>query len=355
MHQFSFLFTDLKVVELATALAGPITGTFLKELGADVIKIEPPHGDVSRLWKNSFEAPENQSSIYYDATNGNKKQFNLDLKDGSDRQKLNELLKSIDIVITNLSDRKSRRLGLHYEQLRQIKSDVILANITGYDPFSDKPAFDMMIQADSGLLSMTGHPGGLPAKVPIPIADILASHQLREGILCALLKRLKTGEGSEIQVSLIDSMVSALVNQAGNYLMGQHTPEPMGTLHPGIAPYGDMFEAADRVWLLLAIGSDKQFASFCTVLNCKHWQKDIRYRENKNRVKHREALNKDIRDLIRMQSAAYWLDRFHKYEVPAVLIRNLQEVLEDSSIQHMIIEEMKPDYTIRRVKTIAFK
>jgi crotonobetainyl-CoA:carnitine CoA-transferase CaiB-like acyl-CoA transferase len=126
-------------------------------------------------------------------------------------------------------------------------------------------------------------------------------------------------------------------------------------LHPGIAPYGDMFEAADRVWLLLAIGSDKQFTSFCTALNCEHWQDDIRYRENKNRVKHREALNKDIKELINKHSAAFWLDRFHKYEVPAVLIRNLQAVLEDSSIKHMIVEEMTTDYTIRRVKTIAFK
>ncbi len=354
MHPFGFLFKDLKILEVATALSGPFTATFFKELGASVLKIEPPQGDVSRSWKNNYEDRENQHSIYFDAVNGHKEIMQLDLKNEDDRKKFNRHVRSTDIVITNHSRRKARQLGLDYAQLKAIQPNLILANVTGYGPTSDKPAFDMMIQADSGLLSMTGHPEGLPVKVPIPIADVIASHQLREGILCALLKRFKTGEGSEIQVTLIDSMISTLVNQAGNYLMGHRIPQPMGTLHPSIAPYGDLFKTSDGRQLILAIGSELQFTRFCSAMDSLHWVDDPKYHDNRSRVQNRQLLSREIEVMISRHPVSFWLERFKKYSVPAAAIRNLQDVLDDPSLRHMITEETGGDHPVKRVKTVVF-
>jgi crotonobetainyl-CoA:carnitine CoA-transferase CaiB-like acyl-CoA transferase len=354
MGKFESLFEDLHVIELATALAGPITATFFKELGATVLKIEPPHGDVSRSWKNPFENKGVGTSIYYDSVNGHKNHLVLDLKKEIDQKKFQDYLQTCDILITNLSDRKAEKLNLTYAQIKKVKSDIILANITGYGAKSDKPAFDMMIQADSGLLSMTGYPDQKPAKVPMAIADILASHQLREGILCALLKKMQTGDGSEIQVSLIDSMISALTYQAGNYLMGRHIPQPMGTLHPGIAPYGDIFETADRKSLILAIGSDRQFADFCQALHRTQWIEDSRYHTNGDRVANRRLLTKDIQKVIGQFPADFWLSNLETHAIPAALIRNLGQVLDDPALRHLLVIEETDDHLIKRVKTVVF-
>ena len=354
MSKFEFLFKDLNVIELATALAGPLTATFLKELGANVIKIEPPHGDVSRSWKNSFESQAKDRSIYYDSVNGQKYNLVLDLKTDTDQKKFREYIKKCDILITNLSDRKSEKLNLTYTQIKEVKPDIILANITGYGPQSDKPAFDMMIQADSGLLSMTGYPDQKPAKVPFAIADVLASHQLREGILCALINKQQTGKGSEIQVSLIDAMISAFTYQAGNYLMGGQIPQPMGTLHPSIAPYGDIFETADHKWLILAIGSDRQFAEFCRVLNRSQWMEDNHYRTNSVRVANRLSLTEDIQKLIGEFPADFWISSLEKHKIPAALIRNLGEVLDDPALKHLVINEVTEEYAVKRIKTVVF-
>lgn len=353
MHKFNLLFKDLQVIEIATALAGPLTGTFLKELGANVIKVEPPTGDVSRNWKNPFEKDQ-ASSIYFDSVNGNKRTISLNLKNDDELRTVKEMIKKSDIVITNFTYRKAEEYGFLFHQLQAIKSDIILANITGYGPASNRSAFDMMIQADSGLLSMTGEPEGKPVKVPIAIADVLASHQLREGILCALLLRWQTGAGSEIQVSLIDSLLAAFVNQAGNYLMGNYIPKPMGTLHPSIAPYGELFQTKDGKWLLLAIGSEHQFQDFCSVISCYQWKEDPRFKLNQYRLKNRKDLSEQIAPIIAGDTAEHWLVTFEKYRIPAAIIRNLQEVLEDPTLRHLIKEEEKNGHEIHRIKTVVF-
>ena len=354
MGNLNFLLKDLRVIELATALAGPLTGTFLKELGANVLKVEPPQGDVSRSWKNPFEDQVGNTSIYYDSVNGQKNHLTLDLKNQSDQKRFHDYLVTCDILITNLSDRKAEELNLSYSQLKKIKPDIILANVTGYGPQCDKPAFDMMIQADSGLLSMTGYPDQKPAKVPIAIADILASHQLREGILCALIDRLQTGCGSEVQVTLFDCMISAFTYQAGNYLMGKQIPQPMGTLHPSIAPYGDVFVAADKKLLILAIGNDRQFSNFCQALNRPQWMEDSRYRTNGDRLANRQSLTENIQQLIAEFPSDNWISRLEKHKIPAALIRNLGEVLDDPAIKHMLVHEGTDNNPILRIKTVVF-
>lgn len=353
MQDFRSVFQNIQVIELATALAGPLTGTFFQEMGAQVLKIEPPQGDVSRNWRNPFEQ-DKESSIYYDAVNGNKKSITLNLKNRQDLKSLHQYLLQCDILITNFTRENAQKFGLTFADLQDHNPRIILGNITGYGPGKQKPAFDMMIQADAGLLSMTGHPEGPPAKVPVAIADILASHQLREGLLCALLKKMVSGQGSEIQVALIDSLVAALTNQAGNYLMGKYIPQPMGTLHPSIAPYGDLFRTADGKWLLLAIGSERQFQSFCQAVNRAAWITDFRYTTNNERLRNRQELDQAIQDVIRQKSAKDWLKTLADYEVPAALIRTLDEVLDDPELHHLIIEEVRDDRSIRRVKTAVF-
>ncbi|MCB0668342.1 MAG: CoA transferase [Saprospiraceae bacterium] len=353
MLDFASVFKDLKVVELATALAGPLTGTYFKELGAQVLKIEPPRGDVSRMWKNPFEK-DPATSIYYDSINGLKPCITLDLKNEKDRQKLELHISESDIIISNFTRKKALEFSVSYPDLQKIKSDIILANVTGYGPEVEKAAFDMMIQADSGLLSMTGYPHGLPAKVPLAIADILASHQLREGILCCLLKRLKTGEGSEIQVTLMDSLVSSFTNQAGNYLMGNFIPQPLGTLHPSIAPYGDIFLTADHKYLLLAVGSDVQFQRFCSAIQYQEWVEDGKFRTNQSRIENREQLGEEIGNILCTKSANEWIETFAEWQVPAARIRNLQEVLDDPALQHLIVKETGDSRLIKRMKTLVY-
>ncbi|NND34105.1 MAG: CoA transferase [Saprospiraceae bacterium] len=355
MNTFSSLFQNLKVVEFATALAGPQTGTFLMELGADVLKIEPPNGDVSRFWKNTFESEDQPESIYYNAINGRKKTIRLDLKDLTCRTNLEAHLTDAHVIITNFTRKKAAQFKLSYQDLIKINPDIILANITGYGQEDDRPAFDILMQAECGLLSMTGHSIAEPAKVPVPIVDILASHQLRSGILCAILNKKIHGKGAEIQVSLLDSAISGLANQAGNFLMGNQIPQPMGTKHPSIAPYGDIFTTADEQRILLAIGSERQFSALCQCIAAPSICRDQRFSDNKSRVINRIALSKLLAQIIRAHPLSSWLEKFRQHQVPAGVIKTLQDVLTDNRNQHMILSEKSPaNHVVRRVKNIVF-
>jgi crotonobetainyl-CoA:carnitine CoA-transferase CaiB-like acyl-CoA transferase len=355
MNDFTPIFKNLYIVELATALAGPQTGTFFMELGAQVTKMEPPMGDVSRHWKNTFESDSDRSSIYYLSINGNKKSMTIDLNDSRDKIKLKNHLRKADIVITNFTALKAQEFSLTYQDLKELKSDVILANISGYGLHDESPAFDILIQAESGLLSMTGYPNDLPAKIPIPIVDILASHQLKEGILCGLLKRQNTGEGAEIQVSLIDSAISALANQAGNYLMGGIIPAPMGTQHPSIAPYGDLFYTSDGKCILLAVGSEKQFKSLCIALDQASLSDHKKFSTNKTRVKNRKALHEKISHIIAMKKGKYWQQKFKLNKVPATMIKSLAEVFSQKRYAHMVLKgQTQAESEFQRVRTVVF-
>ena len=268
---------------------------------------------------------------------------------------MNKYLLQSDIVITNFTAVKAEEFNLTYQYLKALKSDIILANISGFGVHDESPAFDILMQAESGLLSITGHPDGLPAKIPIPIVDILASHQLKEGILCALLKRQTTGLGAEIQVSLIDSAISALANQAGNYLMGGKIPGPMGTQHPSIAPYGDLYNTSDHQCILLAVGSEKQFKNLCVALDQSSLSNHKKFSINKARVKNRKALNKKISQIIGKKTAKYWQQKFKSNKVPASMIKSLADVFAQERYAHLIIHgQTQATSEHQRVRTVVF-
>lgn len=345
-------FKNLKVIELAGVLAGPSVGMFFAELGAEVIKIENPNtdGDVTRSWKLPTEKEDANYSAYFSSINGGNKQFRfIDIK--LDKEKLISLLKDADIFITNFTKGKADKLGLGFNHLKSINPKLIVANITGYGEESDKPAFDVVLQAESGYLSMTGHPDAPPAKLPVAFIDVLTAHQLKEAILIALLKRNETGEGSYVSVSLYETAVSSLTNQATNYLVAGHVAKPIGSLHPNIAPYGECYTTKDKKSFVLAVGSNKQFLALCSCLSLSI-EEDKRFKDNINRVANRQALNVLLSDAIKKQESSSLFQKLDELNVPYGIIQTVDEVFQHPLAKSLVKTD---DNKITYVTSTPFK
>ena len=349
------VFSSLAVIEIASALAGPVAGTFLMELGAKVIKIEPPHGDISRTWKISTEQPAEPNSHYFCAVNGNKTCRSVNLKENEGQTEIRKLLRSADILISNFHRRQSEKFKLTYREVCAINPQIIFANVTGFGPDDHRPAFDMLMQAACGLLSITGHKDQPPARIPIPIIDVLAGHQLKEAILCALLRRNQTGEGCEIQVSLFDSAISALTNIASNYLMSGHIAQPSGTQHTGIAPYGDIFITKDGQKLIMAIGSDQQFVRLCGAMQLPEVKIDSRFRTNAQRLKHRQELVQVLQDVMIKKKLDDWMALFQAHQLPVGPIPSIDQVLSGENARRNLCQEELADGTVsKRIRQAIF-
>lgn len=351
-------FKDLKVVELASVLAGPAVGMFFSELGAEVIKIEnkTTGGDVTRRWKLPSEEEQCEYSAYYCSVNWNKKVYFLDIKDPADREKVLELVKSADILISNFKPGSAKKIGLDYETVKSINPTIIFAEITAFGEKINKPAFDIVLQAETGFLFMTGEAGREPVRMPVALIDLLAAHQLKEAILIALIHRERTGQGSFVSTSLFESAIASLANQATNWLMGGHLPQRMGSAHPNISPYGDIFYTKDQKMITLAVGTDKQFNALCECLKKPQLSEDARFETNTLRVKNRELLQKELEKLIGNYNRQELNILFEMRGVPAGNINNMEEVFDLPQARSMILEEMQPDGKMsQRVKTVAFQ
>jgi crotonobetainyl-CoA:carnitine CoA-transferase CaiB-like acyl-CoA transferase len=351
------IFSHLKVIEFASVLAGPAVGMFFSELGAEVIKIEnkPTGGDVTRTWKLPSESREKPYSAYFFSVNWQKKHFFLDLNDENDLKKVLEWVAEADIIISNFKISSSKTMGVDYESLKKINPKLIFAQLTSYGEDDETPAFDIVLQAEAGFLYMTGEPNRPPVRIPIALIDLLAAHQLKEAILIALLQRSQTGKGAYVTTSLLESAIASLANQATNWLNEGFIPQPMGTQHPNIAPYGDIFFTADNKPIVMAVGTEKQFFQMCKTLNKNELVEDIRFSKNAERVKNRIELNIEIQNAFEPYFQEDLLQKFKKEGVPAGKIRNMQEVFEQVKAQNMILEETLEDgKTSKRVKTIAF-
>lgn len=352
------IFEDLTVVELSSVLAGPMVGTFFSEMGAKVIKVEnsTTGGDVTRQWKLPKEDKAGRFSAYYASANFSKQSMLLNLKDKDCLKVVYSLCKTADVVICNFKAGVSEKLGVDYATLKSLNKRLIYAELSGFGAESKRPAFDVVLQAESGFMYMNGEPGGKPVKMPVALIDILAAHQLKEGILTALYKREKTKEGSLVQASLFDSAVASLANQASNWLMTQHIPQKMGSLHPNIAPYGEQFTTKDKKNIVLAVGNNKQFFNLCEVLNLPEVYSDSKYQTNTNRVENRADLESILQAEIYKFGAAELLINLENKEVPAGLVRNMQEVFSLEKAKEMVREEYLADGTLATsVKTISFK
>lgn len=351
------LFKDLKIIELAGVLAGPSAGLFFSELGAKVIKIEnsQTNGDVTRSWKTKTEDPKYSYSAYYWSINSGKESKLLDLTNGKELKILYDLVKEADIIITNYKKDDDVKLKVDYESISKIKEDIIYASINGFGPNSNRTAYDLILQAESGFMFMNGEPNSKPTKMPVALIDLLAGHQLKEAILIALLKKYKTKKGSKITVSLFDSAVASLANQATNWLVAKQLPKATGSLHPNIAPYGELFETKDGQLITFAIGSNKEFTKLCEVINYSGLAKEKQYSTNQNRVANRQALYSILYNYIKPFLFKDLYQLCIENSIPIGKIRNLKEVFELEEAAKLLTKTVVEDQTITTVKSTIFE
>ena len=332
------LLHGITVLEFAAVLAGPSVGSFLAELGAQVIKIENARtgGDVTRTWRLPGESTDAPDSAYFASANWGKESRFVDLSDPTDAARVREWIASADIVLTSFRPGSETKLGLDADSLFRIQPRLILGRITGYGPDRKKAAYDLVLQAETGWMAMNGMPDGPPVKLPVALVDVLAAHQLKQGILLALWQRDRDGRGCVVDVSLYDAAIASLANQASNYLVAGHIPGRMGSLHPNIAPYGECFTCADGDELVLAVGADGQFQALCRVLEHPAWADDKAYATNPARVEHRDALANLLAPIFLQATRNEWLNRLETAGVPAGAIRTLDQVFADPDARRLV-------------------
>lgn len=328
--------SGMKVLELASVLAGPSVGQFLAEMGAEVIKIENPGtGDVTRSWKAAAEQSDDRSA-YFSTINWGKKSLCVDLKSLVGQQQLLELVREADIVLTSFKPGDATQLGADYEQLSANNDGLIYGAITGYGEVP-RVGYDAVLQAETGWMSMNGAGTGDPVKMPVALIDILAAHHLKEGILLALLQRERTGKGCKVEVSLFDAAIVSLANQANNWLMGKQVPQRTGSLHPNIAPYGETFATRDDKLILLAIGTDKQFRELCDLLQISWVAGDERFSTNALRVGNRKILADYLADAIVGMESEELAALCMAKQIPAGIVQNLAEVFSRSEANDLVL------------------
>ncbi len=353
--------TDLggiKVLELASVLAGPSVGTFLAELGASVTKIENQRtgGDVTRSWKLASE-PENQNhSAYFCSVNWGKTHLFLDLKSEEGHAKALHLAREADVIVSNFKPGDDKKLRLDYASVQAYNPEVIYGSITGYGDDDPRAAYDVVLQAEAGYMAMNGFADRPPLKFPLAIIDILAAHQLKEGLLLALFNKARFGKGCHVTTSLFDAAVSALSNYATNWLMGGQIATRSGSVHPNICPYGEILTCKDGGMIVLAVGSDKQFQELCRILGKEALGTDLKYATVQHRLQHREELMALLKDAAGAFTASELLPQLHAHFVPAGAIRNMKEVFELPATAYLLLRETLANGTETvRVGQVAFR
>ncbi len=348
-------FQELKIIDLSTVLAGPSVGTFFAELGARVIKIEHPiHGDVTNTWRLATENPL-APSAYYSSVNYGKELLKLDFLKAQDYARFLEELSDTDVVLMNFKKGDDTKLKLDPKTLWKLQPKLIIGKITGFGSEKDRIAYDLILQAETGFMSMNGTPESGPTKMPVALIDVLAAHQLKEGLLLALLQREKAPKGQVVSVSLYDAAISSLANQASNYLMAQHVAQPIGSLHPNIAPYGEIFKTLDQKDITFAIGSNAHFEKLCLVLNLSAVLENPLYKENQLRVKNRIQLAKEIQLAVRERAAEELFNALVAIGVPVAIIKNMAEVFNDGAAQALVRAEATQGQITKRVTQLAFQ
>ena len=348
--------SNLKVLDLSTVLAGPSVGMFLAELGASVVKIEHPSiPDVTRSWKLASEEKDSPVSAYFSSVNYGKTYLSLNLSREADHKQFLELVKDADILLTNFKLGDDRKLGLESKSLLKINPRLIIGKISGFGDQSDRVAYDLILQAETGFMSMNGTKDSGPIKMPVALIDVLAGHQLKEGILLALMERQLTGKGREVSVSLYDAAICSLANQASNYLMTGHVAQRIGSLHPNIAPYGELFKTKDGATLTFAIGSDNHFEKFTTELGVPELARDARFVHNQQRLENREILFALLETLIYQFDSEQLLANLHLKHVPRAKVKALDEVFQAEEAKALVLSEDIEGKATKRVRTTAFK
>ncbi|MFZ1704221.1 MAG: CoA transferase [Saprospiraceae bacterium] len=355
--KLDYIFSNLKILELSSVLAGPLAGSFFAELGAQVTKVENKlsGGDITRQWKLPEENQEAASGAYYHSANYGKQVVFLDFNDTKDKNTLANLIESSDIIISNFQKKVAEKFDLSPDTLHKKFPEKIIAQLNAYNYEDPRPGFDLIMQAETGFISMNGTTDGTLCKMPVAMIDIMASHQIREAILIALLHKGSSGKGSLIHVSLFQSGIASLANQASNYLMAGKVAKPLGTLHPNIAPYGDLFKSSDGIIFLLGVGSDHQFKKLCDILNFPE-EISVNYFNNSTRLQKRKNLQEILQAVFSQKTFQYLQSSFRMYDIPFAEIKNIGEVFQNSLSQSMVLQEkMENGQKTFSVSNIAFQ
>jgi crotonobetainyl-CoA:carnitine CoA-transferase CaiB-like acyl-CoA transferase len=350
------MFEGLTIIDCSTVLAGPSVATFFAELGATVIKFEnPANPDVTRTWKLASEEKQAAVSAYFASVNYLKSYVPADFRNPSDKVNVLNALKEADVFISNFKKGDAEKFGLSDDFLLQENPKLIIGKISGYGTESDRVAYDLILQAESGFMSMNGTPESGPVKMPVALIDVLAAHQLKEGLLCALYQRTKTNKGSIVSVSLYDAAICSLANQASNYLMANHIPQRIGSLHPNIAPYGEIFQTTDNKLITFAIGNDRHFKGLCDFLKLPDLPEDARFYTNVARVTNRVALYEMLSNSILNLESTRIQEAMNALFIPMGIIKSLDEVFVDNQAQKLIRTEQIEGVNTKRVTQIAFQ
>lgn len=311
----------LLIADFGRVLAGPYATMLLADLGATVVKIERPGtGDDTRSWGPPWVDGE---ASYFLSVNRNKQSVTLDLRDPAGLAQAQALAARADVVVENFLPGTMDRLGLGYDDVSRTNPGVVYCSITGFGREQQLPGYDLLIQAVGGLMSITGPDRATPTKVGVAVVDVITGLHAAVGILAALRHRDRTGTGQRVEVNLLSSLLSALVNQASGYVTAGVVPQAMGNRHPSIAPY-EVLPTADRP-LVLAVGNDRQFQALTKVLGTAELAEDPRYATNAERVRHREALIEELIRALATDTADGWYQALTEVGVPCGPLNDLAD------------------------------
>ncbi len=330
---------NIRIIDCTRALAGPYCTMMLGDFGADVIKIERPGtGDESRGWGPPFVGdpygPYPGESAYFLSTNRNKRSLTVNLKNPDGQEVIRRLTKVSDVFIENFKTGVLDKMGLGVKDLRGENPGLIYCSITGYGqtgPYKDRPGYDAIIQAEGGMMGITGPADGPPSRVGVPIIDITSGMFAASSILAALVERVESGEGQHIDISLMDTQVALLSNVASNYLLSQQPPERQGNAHPNITPY-EAFQAKDKGFVVGA-ANQRQWELLCDVMNRPELKTDPRFISNQERMKHRADLLTLLNGFFSEKNADEWLTLFLEAGLPSGPINSVPEVFEHPQIK----------------------
>lgn len=336
--------SHVRVLDLTRVLAGPWASQSLADLGAEVIKIERPGtGDDTRDWGPPFlkdeAGKETHESAYFLSVNRGKKSVTLDIAQPEGQRIARELALKSDVVIENYKVGGLARYGLAYADLKKIHPKIVYCSVTGFGqtgPYAQRPGYDFIFQGMGGLMSITGErddlPGGGPQKVGIAITDVLTGMYAALAITAAIAHRERTGEGQYIDVALLDTIVAFGANQIFNYFTSGKVPGRYGNAHANLLPY-EVFATADG-HVILAVGNDSQFASFCKVAGRPELAADSRYATMPERIRNRASLIPLVRDIMKTCPSRQWIAELEAANVPCGPINNYREVFEDPQVRH---------------------
>ena len=339
--------TGIRVIDLTHVLAGPVATMILADLGAEVIHVEPLTGDDAREFGPFAGEPDRNQSGYFASLNRNKKSLALNLKHEKGKQILCELIKISDVIIENYRPTTMTELGFGWAEIQRLNPAVVYASISGFGhdtlpEYNSRPAYDIIAQAYSGFMSITGPEDGAPCRAGASIGDIFAGHQAAIGILAALMHRQKTGRGQYYDGSMVDGLFSVLENAVVQHTVGQRIPKPLGSAHPTIAPFQSV--STRDGWMVIAIGNDAIWKRFCLAIGREDLSQHSRFKTNPLRSRNRRELAEIVESEMVKRTTRAWCKILERESIPHSPINNIGQVCEDPCIRHrnMLVEVDQP-------------